>query len=270
MTTIDHRTSAVEARRRVQDGQRALAAERWAEAARCFMSALELAPRDGLAWYGQSLALSALGETHGASEAMQRAIALDATLAARGVSLAETPLPSLPTSGGIQVPVPERRPRAPRPESSVAVAIERLVTQSDWAFAIVRPGQPVRLVSGEDWVAMAWPYARFFAQQPTKVAPILGRTEPETFAAWLGALMAGRSPTLLSYPSARTQGAYFAEEIARYRELFGGAAVVGQEQDHAEVPGLLTLRRIREWSMDQSSCSSSAAPERRARTRRSA
>jgi len=241
MTTLDPRASAIEARRRVREGQRALSAERWVEAARCFLAALELAPRDGLAWYGQALALAGLGETQGAKQAMQRAVALDATLAARGVSLADTPLPSLPSSAGMQVPVPERAPRPRRPEASVSAAIERLAGQSDWAFAIVRPRTPVQLVSGEEWIAMARPFAAFFAEQPTPIAPILGRTEPETLAAWLGALIAGRSPTLLSYPSTKIQGAYFAEKIARYRELFDGAPVVGQARDLGDLPDLVTL-----------------------------
>ncbi|MEO0605632.1 MAG: hypothetical protein AAF211_29640, partial [Myxococcota bacterium] len=69
MSTIDQRTAAVEARLKVREGQRALAAERWVEAAQCFLAALEHSPRDGLAWYGQALALEALGHTHGAKEA---------------------------------------------------------------------------------------------------------------------------------------------------------------------------------------------------------
>ena len=239
-TTTDRSTEALEARRKVRDGQRALAAEQWVEAARCFLAALELSPRDGLAWYGQALALEALGQPAGAKQAMQRAVALDATLAARGVSSSATPLPSLPTSSGIQVPVPERTPRAARPDADVRGAIERLAGQNDWAFAIVRPRQPVQLVSGGEWVELARPFAERFREQPMPVVPILGRTEPDTLAAWLGALMAGRSPTLLSYPSTKIQGAYFAEKIARYRQLFGGAVVVGHPADRVDVPDLLT------------------------------
>ncbi len=244
MTTIDPRTAAIEARLKVREGLRALSAERWVDAAQAFLAALELAPRDGLAWYGQALALEALGERRAAKEAMQRAVALDATLAAREVSAETTPLPSLPTSGGMQVPVPERQLRESRPVADVQAALRRLETQSDWAFAIVRPREPVRLVTGEEWVDQARPFARFFAEQPHPVVPILGRTEPETLAAWLGAILAGRSPTLLSYPSTKIQGAYFAEKIARYRALFDGAPVVGHEDDRGAVPDLVTSRDL--------------------------
>ncbi|MEN0063755.1 MAG: AMP-binding protein [Myxococcota bacterium] len=245
MTITDEpRARAIQARHHVREGQRALAAESWLEAARCFMAAIELAPRDGLAWYGQGLALEALGQPTASREAMQRAVALDGTLAARGISHGKTPLPSVPTSAGLQVPLPERTHRQPRPTADLGEALARLGTQSDWSFAVVRPGRQVDVVSGEQWVARARPWAAAFREQPHPILPMLGRTDGEVFAAWLGAILAGRAPTLLSYPSTKIQGTYFAEKIARYRALFGGAPVMGQAGDASTVDGIVCRKDL--------------------------
>ncbi|MEO0606379.1 MAG: AMP-binding protein, partial [Myxococcota bacterium] len=49
---------------------------------------------------------------------------------------------------------------------------------------------------------------------------------------------------MLSYPSTKIQGAYFAEKIARYRALFDGAPVVGHERDRPHVPDLVTVHDL--------------------------
>ncbi|MBF0434329.1 MAG: AMP-binding protein [Magnetococcales bacterium] len=85
---------------------------------------------------------------------------------------------------------------------------------------------------------MAW--AERLRLGPDQVVLVFGRTTPMMMAAWLGAIVAGRLPAFLSYPSPKTSPEAFAEKLANYRNRFQSTMFVGELEDRQTWPDLLS------------------------------
>ncbi len=208
-----------------------------------FLAAIEADPQDAEAWLGQGEALAALGEIEGARQALERAVSLDPTLWQARERLARlTPAPvqrHAPRPGWRPPP----RPSTPQGPRSVAAMLDRLAAQEGWALARDRASGEPEWVTGRALAARAAQWACRLAGGVAPV-PVLGRTHLDAWAAWLGALGAGRPPTFLSYPSSKIRGAHFAEKLANYRRHFGCTEIVGTPEDAAWCADLVTAAEL--------------------------
>ena len=220
--------TATAARREVHLGQLALDQADWLGAAQRFLAALELNPRDAMAWYGQGLVMRQLGQDAPAREAFDRAAALDPTL----IPARRSPDRTVPTRAAPVLPwvLPPRPPRTSR-IGTLAGMWDRLATQTDPALAFAHPTDELQTVSGVALAHRARSWAARLALDPDPVVPIFGRTHPETIAAYLGATLVGKTPVFVAFPSNKLHRDHWAELLAAHLQHFGTDRFVALDVD---------------------------------------
>ncbi|MBF0107733.1 MAG: AMP-binding protein [Magnetococcales bacterium] len=77
-------------------------------------------------------------------------------------------------------------------------------------------------------------------ETPDRVIMIFGHTTPMMMAAWFGAILAGRLPAFISYPNHKTTPEAYGEKLVNYRDRFGSATFIGEEEDRPICPEVLT------------------------------
>ncbi|MBX2799804.1 MAG: AMP-binding protein [Myxococcales bacterium] len=238
--------NALEARRRVQLGQGALQKQDWVEAAKRFMEALELDPREPTAWLGQGLALKELGQVAPAREAFVRAAALDPTLR-QAQELVEATSPAAPRrqARGLSWQLETRSARARHP-LTVRSALHRLADDGEVVAVFAGPGRAPQRVTGVELFDRAQQWAALLQGCEGDSVVVVGRTTLDMVAAWLGSVCAGKPPAFVSFPSSKVHGAHFGDKLRNYQRQLDGAVWVGEAVDASLVPGLITADQLPE------------------------
>lgn len=83
-------------------------------------------------------------------------------------------------------------------------------------------------------------WAQRLGSSPDKVVMIFGRTTPMMLAAWFGAILAGKLPAFISFPSHKTTSEAYGEKLANYITRFGSHTFVGEGEDQQTWPSLIT------------------------------
>ena len=95
---------------------------------------------------------------------------------------------------------------------------------------------------------------------PDPIVPIFGRTSESALAAWFGAILAGKQPTFISYPSHKIQPEDYRAKLHNYRRLFQSPAFVGEEADRGCGERVLTCPRPRRLGSQEAVNLSGAPP----------
>lgn len=69
------------------------------------------------------------------------------------------------------------------------------------------------------------------AERPEPVVAVFGHMTQSMIAAWLGAILAGKQPAFLSYPSHKIQPSDYERKMANYVARFGACVFVGEQVD---------------------------------------
>jgi fatty-acyl-CoA synthase len=83
-------------------------------------------------------------------------------------------------------------------------------------------------------------WADLINKRSETVVTIFGHTNPDMISAWFGAILAGKLPAFISYPSSKIQGEAYQEKIANYRERFGACCFIGMAVDRPLCRDMLT------------------------------
>ncbi|MBF0439094.1 MAG: AMP-binding protein [Magnetococcales bacterium] len=75
---------------------------------------------------------------------------------------------------------------------------------------------------------------------PEPVVAIFGRMTPSMMGAWFGAILAGKLPTFMAYPSRKIQQEDYVSKLTNYRERFQKCLFVGEALDRVHSPDLLS------------------------------
>ena len=70
-----------------------------------------------------------------------------------------------------------------------------------------------------------------FIHRSEPVVAVFGRMTPSMISAWLGAILAGKLPVFISYPSHKIQKEEYAEKLANYTQRFGSCLFVAEESE---------------------------------------
>ncbi|MBF0453387.1 MAG: AMP-binding protein [Magnetococcales bacterium] len=95
-------------------------------------------------------------------------------------------------------------------------------------------------VTSKDFLIRCRQWADYLLQRPETVVAVFGRTNPTMIAAWLGAILAGKLPVFLSYPSQKIQGSSYQEKIDNYRKRFKSCCFIGEPRDQSISVDLIT------------------------------
>lgn len=77
-------------------------------------------------------------------------------------------------------------------------------------------------------------------KRPEPVVAIFGHMTLAMIAAWLGAVLAGKRPAFLSYPSHKIQPGDYDRKMANYVDRFGSCVFVGEQEDREVCATLLS------------------------------
>ncbi|MEO5330318.1 MAG: AMP-binding protein [Magnetococcus sp. THC-1_WYH] len=129
----------------------------------------------------------------------------------------------------------------------IASFLTRLQQRTDPIFSILDP-QSGQVIACENhaFYRLILGWAKILEVSPDKVIMIFGRTTPRMMAAWFGAILAGRLPTFISYPNAKITPEAYGEKLANYQARFQSATFVGEEEDRATWPTVLTYAEVEE------------------------
>ena len=90
-----------------------------------------------------------------------------------------------------------------------------------------------RAISSQQLWSECRRWQAFLRQRPEPVVAVFGHATLPMIAAWLGAMLAGKRPVFLSYPSHKIQASDYERKMANYVARFGACVFVGEHLDRA-------------------------------------
>ncbi len=95
-------------------------------------------------------------------------------------------------------------------------------------------------ISAADFLADCMAWADLIGKRPEQVATIFGRSSPTMISAWFGAILAGKLPAFISYPSQKIHGDIYREKLENYEKRFGACCFIGDKIDAGLRADMLT------------------------------
>lgn len=83
-------------------------------------------------------------------------------------------------------------------------------------------------------------WAATLAKVSGRIVPIVGRSTLSMIAAWLGAILAGKLPTFISYPSHKISAEDYTKKLSNYIASFSNKVFVGEVMDRDIATNMLT------------------------------
>ena len=120
-----------------------------------------------------------------------------------------------------------------------------------------------RAVSSQQLWSECRRWQALLCQRPEPVVAIFGHATLSMVAAWLGAMLTGKQPVFLSYPSHKIQASDYEKKMANYVARFGPCIFVGEQVDRGVCGSLLAPEDLSEllpeegiafpdWSVEES------------------
>ena len=98
---------------------------------------------------------------------------------------------------------------------------------------MARPGAAIETVRSRQFLRHILDWSAALQQVPDPIVPIFGRTSESLLAAWLGAILTGKKPTFISYPSHKVRPEDYKARMRNYKRLFRNTVFVGDEADRS-------------------------------------
>lgn len=108
---------------------------------------------------------------------------------------------------------------------------------------MVRPGAAIETVRSRQFLRHILDWSAALQQVPDPIVPMFGRTSESLLAAWLGAILCGKKPAFISYPSHKVRPEDYRARMSNYRRLFQNTVFLGEEADRRCGEPVLTLPR---------------------------
>lgn len=123
--------------------------------------------------------------------------------------------------------------------------LQRLPERNSPLFYIISPGSNgVQTITASEFHIHIQQWAGRLTTVSQLVIPVFGRMTIDMLAAWFGALVAGKKPTFLSYPSHKLSQEAYLEKLANYKSHFHTTYIIGEPEDRNTCSSVITKSEL--------------------------